>query len=50
MKPMQAGDVIKTWANVDGLGADFNYKPGCSVERGIAQFMKWYNQFYNSKF
>jgi UDP-glucuronate 4-epimerase len=49
MKPMQAGDVIKTWANVDGLVEDFNYKPGCSVERGIAQFMKWYNNFYNAK-
>ena len=49
MKPMQPGDVRKTWADVDGLGEDFNYKPGCPVEKGIRQFMAWYNKFYNSK-
>ena len=45
MKPMQAGDVVRTWANVDGLGEDFNYKPICSIENGIKNFMGWYTNF-----
>jgi UDP-glucuronate 4-epimerase len=43
--PMQAGDVRKTWANVDGLGEDFNYKPSFSVEQGIERFVTWYKGF-----
>jgi len=45
--PMQAGDVKKTWAEVNGLELDFNYKPGISVENGIARFLNWYHQYYN---
>jgi UDP-glucuronate 4-epimerase len=46
--PMQAGDVKKTWANVDNLSADFNYMPGHSIESGIKLFIKWYNRFYGN--
>ncbi len=46
MKPMQAGDVVRTWANVDGLGEDFDYQPVCPVEKGIKNFMSWYTGFY----
>jgi UDP-glucuronate 4-epimerase len=45
---MQAGDVKKTWANVDNLSADFNYMPGHSIESGIKLFIKWYNRFYGN--
>lgn len=45
-KPMQAGDVKKTWANVDNLSEDFHYHPNCSVEQGIEQFVSWYKAFY----
>jgi UDP-glucuronate 4-epimerase len=45
-QPMQAGDVKKTWAQVDGLKEDFDYKPHVSVETGISSFIDWYNQFY----
>jgi UDP-glucuronate 4-epimerase len=44
--PMQAGDVRKTWADVDGLTESFNYKPDCTVEKGINEFLTWYNAFY----
>jgi UDP-glucuronate 4-epimerase len=44
--PMQAGDVKKTWADVDGLSEDFHYKPDCSIEKGIEQFITWYKLFY----
>jgi UDP-glucuronate 4-epimerase len=44
--PMQAGDVKRTWAAVEKLGAVFNYKPAFSVEYGIEQFVNWYRKFY----
>lgn len=44
--PIQAGDVMKTWADVEKLDSVFNYKPTCSVELGIEQFVTWYHNFY----
>lgn len=44
--PMQPGDVPATYANVDDLVADFDYKPNTSLEHGIAQFVAWYNEYY----
>jgi UDP-glucuronate 4-epimerase len=43
--PMQPGDVRKTWANVDGLKTNYDYKPGTSVEEGITKFIDWYLKF-----
>lgn len=45
--PMQAGDVLDTYADVQDLIEQFHYKPKTSVESGIANFVSWYNQFYN---
>jgi UDP-glucuronate 4-epimerase len=44
--PMQAGDVRKTWAEVNRLEIDFSYKPNSSIEDGIASFLNWYYQYY----
>ena len=44
--PMQAGDVEKTWANVDALINDFNYKPNTPIEKGIELFIQWYKEYY----
>ena len=46
MLPMQPGDVEKTWANVDTLVADYEYKPNTSIEQGIKAFIDWYKIFY----
>ncbi len=46
MKPIQAGDVAKTWADVDALIADYQYKPNTSIEEGIKQFVDWYKWYY----
>ena len=45
--PLQPGDVPDTYANVDALIEDINYKPSTSVEEGIANFVKWYRDFYS---
>ena len=44
--PMQPGDVPATYANVDDLIKDVDYKPSTSVEEGIANFVDWYREFY----
>lgn len=44
--PIQLGDVPDTYAEVEDLVADFEYKPSTSVEEGIREFVDWYKRFY----
>ncbi len=44
--PLQPGDVPDTFANVDALVQDVDYKPNTSVEAGIRNFVDWYRDFY----
>jgi len=46
MLPLQPGDVPDTYADVQDLVNDVGYKPNTSVEEGIANFVKWYKDFY----
>ena len=47
--PLQAGDVPDTYADVDDLVRDFDYRPNTSVEVGIQNFVDWYTDFYGVK-
>lgn len=49
MLPMQMGDVKRTWANVEGLINDYNYKPNTSLSLGIKEFINWFKKFYIEK-
>ena len=42
MLPMQAGDVAKTYADIDAILRDFGFAPATDVERGVPQFVQWY--------
>ncbi|MCT7626098.1 NAD-dependent epimerase [Aliarcobacter butzleri] len=44
--PMQDGDVESTYADVEDLIKDFNYKPNTKLADGIDEFVKWYKSFY----
>ncbi|MFO1395145.1 MAG: NAD-dependent epimerase [Steroidobacteraceae bacterium] len=44
--PLQAGDVPDTWADVDDLVRDVDYRPATSVEVGIRAFVDWYLEYY----
>ncbi|MCT7554535.1 NAD-dependent epimerase [Aliarcobacter butzleri] len=44
--PMQDGDVESTYADVEDLMKDFNYKPNTKLADGIDEFVKWYKSFY----
>jgi len=46
MLPLQAGDVPATYADVDALIKDVDYKPSTSIEQGVANFVEWYRDFY----
>ena len=44
--PLQPGDVPDTYANVDNLMKQFNYKPETSIFEGVSSFVKWYKDYY----
>ncbi|MFM7196245.1 MAG: NAD-dependent epimerase/dehydratase family protein, partial [Bacteroidota bacterium] len=45
--PMQDGDVPETFADVDALARDFDFRPGTDLETGIGKFVDWYVDYYN---
>lgn len=44
--PMQSGDVPDTYADVDDLIRDVDYRPTTPIEIGIANFVSWYKDYY----
>lgn len=44
--PMQPGDVYQTYADVDDLIRDFDFKPQTSIEDGLGKFVEWYKAYY----
>ena len=44
--PLQPGDVPDTYANVDELIRDVGYKPETPIEVGVANFVRWYKEYY----
>ena len=44
--PMQPGDVEMTYADVEDLIRDFNFKPSTSLRDGLRKFAEWYKKFY----
>lgn len=45
--PMQPGDVLSTFADVDDLTHDVDFKPATTIETGVALFVEWYRDYYN---
>ncbi|RLJ17215.1 capsular biosynthesis protein CpsI [bacterium endosymbiont of Escarpia laminata] len=46
MLPLQDGDVVATYADVDSLIKDTGYKPSTKLEDGVAAFAKWFKEYY----
>ena len=44
--PLQPGDVPDTFADVDDLVNQFDYKPTMTVEKGVANFVQWYKKYH----
>ena len=46
MMPLQAGDVPETWADVNELINQMDYKPETDIESGVKSFIDWYLEYY----
>ena len=44
--PMQPGDVPATYANVDDLMRDVDFRPSTPIATGIARFIDWYRAYH----
>lgn len=46
LKPMQAGDVPKTFADIKHTKEQLNWQAQTTLEEGIAKFILWYKEYY----
>lgn len=44
--PMQPGDVLSTYADVDELVNDIGFRPTTTITQGLKEFVEWYRDFY----
>jgi UDP-glucuronate 4-epimerase len=44
--PLQPGDVLSTYADVEELVQDIGFKPVTTINQGIEQFVRWYQDYY----
>lgn len=47
--PLQAGDVPATYADVEDLINEVDFKPQTSIKDGISNFIDWYKEYYEVK-
>ena len=45
--PLQPGDVMKTYAEIDDLVEQFEYKPSMSINQGVENFAMWFREYYD---
>ena len=44
--PMQDGDVVATYADIDELYSAVGFKPSTSLKQGIEKFVNWYKDYH----
>ncbi len=44
--PMQKGDVLETFANIDDAKNVFGYQPKININTGVLNFVNWYKDYY----
>lgn len=44
--PMQAGDVVATYADIEESRIKLGFEPKVSLEEGLAKFVEWYRDYY----
>lgn len=43
--PMQQGDVYQTYADVEALARDYDFRPNTPLAEGLSRFAKWYKKY-----
>jgi UDP-glucuronate 4-epimerase len=46
--PLQPGDVLETYADVDELIRDVGFRPSTSIQQGLPRFVDWYRQYHSA--
>lgn len=44
-RPLQPGDVARTYADIDAIRADLGYEPKTPIDIGIPAFVEWYRSY-----
>ncbi|MEQ8170230.1 MAG: NAD-dependent epimerase [Candidatus Eremiobacterota bacterium] len=47
--PMQDGDMVETFADIDELFHNVNFRPEINIEKGLKSFVEWYKYYRTSK-
>lgn len=47
--PLQMGDVPDTYADVEALVKDVDYRPKTTIQEGISNFVGWYKDYFKVK-
>jgi UDP-glucuronate 4-epimerase len=45
-KPMQAGDVKDTFADISAIERDHGFRPATSIDEGVPRFVDWYREYH----
>jgi len=49
MLPMQLGEVLETYADIEKSRKMLDFQPKVSLEEGIIRFIEWYREYYSIK-
>lgn len=45
LRPLQPGDVVATWADIESSTRRLGYRPTVDIETGVRRFVKWYMDY-----
>ena len=45
-QPMQNGDVVRTFADIDAIASDLGYEPTVTIADGLPRFVEWYRAYH----
>jgi UDP-glucuronate 4-epimerase len=46
LMPMQPGDVVESWADIETARRDLGFEPKIAIETGLARFVQWYKEYH----
>ena len=46
--PLQPGDMLTTYADVDPLQQAVGFRPSTTIEAGVAQFVEWFQEYHGA--
>jgi UDP-glucuronate 4-epimerase len=46
--PLQAGDLLDTFADTSALDQAVGYRPATTVREGVGRFVEWYQAYFGN--